>query len=188
MASQVAICNLATSMMGAKPLLSMDEDTKSARIFRRIWDITRDEVLRDHPWNFAIKRVILGASTTPPAFGFANSFPLPADYIRLQFVGQDELDDAVYEVEGRAIVSDESVIYLKYTSRITDTSLFDAKFAAALAARLAFYSAYAITASPGIVKNMEAIYEALISGATGADGQEGGAKVVQANLWIDSRK
>ena len=188
MASQVSICNLACTMMGAKPILSMDEDTKTARIFRRIWDIVRDEVLRDHPWNFAIKRVILPQLSTAPAFGYAFAYELPADYIRLQFVGEDELDDVVYEVEGRTIVTDEPICYLKYTSRVTDTGLFDTKFAAAMAAKLAVYSAWAITASPGMVKNMSDLYAATLSEATGADGQEGSGKTVQANQWIDARQ
>jgi hypothetical protein len=186
-ASQISICNLALTMMGAKPLLSMDEDTKSARIFRRIWDIVRDEVLRDHPWNFAVKRIVLPQLSTPPPFGFAFAYELPSDYIRLQFVGEDERDDVVYEVEGNTIVTNESMCYLKYTARIKDTGLYDAKFAALLAAKLGVYAAFPITASPGMVKNMTEIYAALLSEATGADGQEGSGKTVQANQWIEAR-
>lgn len=187
MSSQIAICNMALILMGARPLLSLDEETKSKRTLLALWDTTRDEVLRDHPWNFAAKRVALGELAVAPVFGFAHAFALPADYIRLQEVGEPG-DNIIYEIEGRTLVTDESSVYLKYTSRVEDTTLFDAKFAVALAAKLASYSAFTITASTGMVRAMTAAYDSILTGATGADGQEGSSKTIVDNALIEARQ
>ena len=186
MASQIGIFNMALIFMGARPLLSLDEDTKSKRTLVALWDATRDEVLRDHPWNFAAKRVSLAELTTSPVFGFAHAFSLPADYIRLQEVGEPG-DNIVYAIEGDTLVTDESVVYLKYTSRVTDVAKFDAKFAVALALKLSAYAAYAITASTGMVRAMNAAYDAALVGAMGADGQEGSPKEIRDNALIEAR-
>ena len=60
--SQVQICNLALLKFGSPKITSIDDQTPEAAACKALWDIVRDEVLYDHPWNFAMKRADLGAA------------------------------------------------------------------------------------------------------------------------------
>ncbi len=186
MASKIEICNLALILIGAKPILSLDEQSKPARIFREIWDIARDEVLRDHPWNFAIKRARLSRLADNPTFEYSCAYQLPSDCLRVLQMGEVE-DGLIWEVEGRTVVTNEATCQIRYISEVVDTGVFDAKFAAAFAAKLASYAAYPITASSSLTERMTNLYVSVLSGATGADGQEQSAKEVIANALIDAR-
>lgn len=54
--SSVGIANIALSKIGAQRIVSFSENTENARLLNAIYGTIRDEVLRVHPWNFAIKR------------------------------------------------------------------------------------------------------------------------------------
>lgn len=189
MASKISICNIALTMLGqSRSILSLDEDSKAARTFSALWDSTLEEVLRGHPWNFATKRIVCPALLTAPAFGYDFTYQLPSDCVRVLLVGEGDSDTVDYEIEGRTIVTDEAPCKLKYTARVTDTGLFDSIFTVILAARLAFYAAYAITAQPGASGAMQNIYKDAMSGGTAVDGQEASPKQVQANTWVRARQ
>jgi hypothetical protein len=83
MASQTAICNRALECLGDAPIVSINDDTKQAKALKRVYDDTLRAFLMDHPWHFAKKRASLPASATPPAWGFAQGFPVPVDFLRL---------------------------------------------------------------------------------------------------------
>ncbi len=56
--TSVGIANVALARLGAKRISAIDEDTENARLINSVYGTIRDEVLRAHPWNFAIKRSI----------------------------------------------------------------------------------------------------------------------------------
>lgn len=89
MASAVSICNNALVKVGATRIIALSDDTKQARTLAAIFDVKRDAELAANPWTFAIKRALLPASATPPAFGWSFAYPLPSDYLALVEVGQD---------------------------------------------------------------------------------------------------
>lgn len=143
MASNVDIANLALTKLGATRITSLLDDTKQARAVNAIYEIERDALLSEHPWSFAIKRAQIPATTTPPSFGWAYTYPLPADYLKIVQVGDlwafyDNGDaGALFDVEDSAIVTDEaSPLKLRYVCRVTNPGLFSSTFVIALAARL----------------------------------------------------
>jgi hypothetical protein len=79
MSSVVDICNEAMDLLGAATITSLTENSKEARLCNRKFELTRDAVLRAHPWNAAIARAELAANSVGPAFGFTHQFQLPAD-------------------------------------------------------------------------------------------------------------
>ena len=91
MASDVGIANAALRKLGQSPITSFSEANKAGRIANERFAESRDALLAEHPWNFALKRVSLAASATAPEWGYNNAFPLPTDYIRM------------YEVEGESL-------------------------------------------------------------------------------------
>ena len=124
MSSVVDICNSALNQIGASNIISLTEDSKSARILNQRFNFVRDSVFRAHPWNCLTIRVVLSPDATPPAFGFDNAFTLPTDPFCLRVLNI-RFFDIVHRVEGRKILCDEDTIELTYIGRITDVSQYD---------------------------------------------------------------
>jgi hypothetical protein len=55
----LAICNSALSKIGAAKIDALTDVNKRATLCNQQYSILRDELLRSHPWNFAIKRKYL---------------------------------------------------------------------------------------------------------------------------------
>jgi len=144
--SIVDICNLALQKVGAARILSITDNSREARSCSVAYDSCRRDELRKHPWNFAVKRVVLAPDTAAPAFGFDYQFTLPADCLRVLLPRDNTLD---WVVEGRKLltnwsaspidISDTSgtALALRYIADITDPVQFDATFYRMLALNLA---------------------------------------------------
>ena len=143
MASQTDICNQALTKIGADRILAITDDTKAASTLNAIWAIKRDAELAAQPWTFAIRRASLPASTTTPSFGWSYAYPLPSDYLAMVEVGEDYAfytgdPQPLFALEGGEVLTDQgSPLNIRYVSRVTNTGLYPALFAEALACRLA---------------------------------------------------
>jgi hypothetical protein len=178
----VQIGNRAITFLGGITISSLEDDTDEGRAIKRVYEQTRDHVLRDHPWNFAIKRVSIAANTVAPIYEYTNAYNVPADWLRTVEVDTEE----EWVMEGRAIVSDASApLKMVYIHQVTDATLFDAKFIEAYATRLAADIAYDITASQTIVRALEEKYFRLLSAARLVDAQESSSE--KDATWLESR-
>ena len=139
MASQTDICNQALTKIGADRILAITDDTKAASTLNAIWAIKRDAELAAQPWTFAIRRASLPASTTTPSFGWSYAYPLPSDYLAMVEVGEDYAfytgdPQPLFALEGGEVLTDQgSPLNIRYVSRVTNTGLYPALFAEALA-------------------------------------------------------
>ena len=140
--TEVSICNEALSLIGAKSILSFDENTENARRCASIYDSTRKALLRMHPWSFAKKRAQLAPVTTHPTFGYSHAFPLPADFVRVISAGVED-----YEIEGRHILADTNLINLQYVSDQENEELWDSLFVECMVLYLVHKLAKPITGS-----------------------------------------
>lgn len=57
--SKVDIANLALGTIGATRITALTQAIEEARVVNNVYDSVRDEVLMEHPWSFAQKRVAL---------------------------------------------------------------------------------------------------------------------------------
>lgn len=185
MPSVVDICNKGLDKVGHGPITSLDDGTKAANLCKRNWSTIRDQVLRDHPWNFAVKRAILAPSVTAPAWGFTASFPLPATCLRLLEVR--DMSTGEYEVEGKAILSNETALYIRYIDQITDPNTFDALFIDAAACRLAFELCESLTQSNTKKNALWEEYQDSLTRAMRVDGQENPPAPFEEDEWIAVR-
>src|SRR5574343_15671 len=146
--SSVEVCNLALDLLRHRDAVTSIEDPASdtEAICARWYDVTRRSVLRQFPWNFARKLTSLSRNSTDPAFGYADAYNLPGDYIQMVFVGEDIDED--YETDfsiqnGQILInnSGSSDLSVCYVYDCTDVALFDPifldLFTAELAVRLA---------------------------------------------------
>lgn len=185
MVSAVQICNLGLTKIGEESITAFTDDTKAGRLCNLHYAPARDMVLRDHIWNFAIKRVSLAQSTGTPAWEYAYQFALPTDFIRA--VNTDLLKTAEWKIENGFLLSDDSSVKLKYVAQITDTEMFDPLFVEALAARIAAELAVPLSDSTTLSQQMFNLYASKIRTARAADAQEGTPEGIDADAWLDAR-
>lgn len=153
MASDVEIANRALSKLGDKTIVSLTEDSNSARAINECYVLVRKNEIRRHPWHFAKKRALLAASATAPAFDFSYAYPLPSDCLRV-LMPHPESDSVQYDgkvdwkLEGRSILSDQAgPLKITYLADVTDSEQFDAAFVDTFAARLAAEVSMRLTGS-----------------------------------------
>lgn len=182
----VSIANSALIKLGAKEIISLTANIKSAQLCNARYEAVRDIVLRKHPWNCAIKRVVLSPSVTTPAFGYDNQFPLPSDWIRTLEVGPDAIRDN-YKVESKHILANTDEIELKYIYRVTDPTTLDDLCIEAISARLAFDICFALTQSDAARSTMWEYYQDALRKAKSADAKEEPAQEIEADEFIEAR-
>jgi hypothetical protein len=183
--SIVEICNSALVKIGAKTILSLTDDSKEANICSVRYNPVRRMVLRSHPWNSAIKRVVISPLTTTPVFGTTNQFELPADCLRVLEVNYS--DDCYYRIEGRTIQVSADEINLKYVYDLKDTGQMDSLLSEAIGTYLAFDISYAITEDSAVQNAMAGLWSSIVRTAKTVDGQEDSRMFLDASEWMDSR-
>lgn len=171
MPSEADICSDALVLLGDSPILSLDDTSDRASACKQLYPRVRDAVLRAHPWKFAQKRAALAQTVTPPAFGYAFSYQLPVDFLRLiEFVGDRR--DVPFTHEGQLVLTDSPQCMIRYVAKVEDPNLFDSLFVSALSARMAAELAQPITSQSSLMQTMLRLYEAKIQEARTVDSQE----------------
>lgn len=192
--SAVSICNMAISKFGAEPILALTEDSQNARACNRVYEQARDNLLRTHPWNFAVNRATLAMLSAAPAYGYDHAYQLPSNPYCLRVLELHEERDEGYDwhIEGRTLVTDADTARIKYIARITDPTWFDAGFVDVLVLRIAAETAIPITGEASIAKAMVSTYQDALAEAIGEDAIEGHAdeddKPIEAEgSWTSKR-
>lgn len=182
-ASVVEIVNMALVYIGATSIVSMNDSKKSAITATVLWPGARDAVLRAYPWNCAVARKVLAPEATPPAFDWAHSFVLPPECLRILSVK----DDIEYCLEGRRILTNSTVVYIKYIQRVEDVTQYDPLLCQAMAAHLAQLLAMPIVQSATLEQAMQNRYKLFLQEARSVDAQESSLQELQADAWLESR-
>lgn len=176
--TNVSICNEALSLIGAKSILSFDENTENARRCASIYDSTRRSLLRMHPWSFAKKRIQLAPVTTHPTFGYQHSFPLPHDFLRVISAGVEE-----YEIEGRHILTNTNLINLQYVADEENEELWDSLFSECMVLYLVHKLAKPITGSQAESDSAWQKLQNMLKQARAINGQERPAQDFAADYY-----
>ena len=185
MPSVVDVCNRALDKLGHGAITSLEDGNKAANLCSRNWELVRDQVLREHPWNFAVKRTNLAPSSTAPSWGFSYQFPLPSDCLRI--IEVRDLRSGEYQIEDKAILADDSVLYIRYISRIEDPNTFDALFVDLAATRLAFELCEALTQSNTKKDALWQEYQDAILRTKRVDAMENPPSTIDEDAWVEAR-
>lgn len=186
MASSVSICSNALLALGAHPINDFVENTEHARLCSNIYPTVRNNLLRAHPWNCAIKRVVLSPVSTAPAFGFGFQFSLPGDLIRVLSVGEQH-DDIPYRIEGKRLLANLQSVQLRYVFRNEDESTWDAALVNVAEATMQAKLAYAVTGSASLRDSLTQEAAFLLRQAKSIDGQEEPPEELGGYPTYDSR-
>lgn len=177
--SSTEICKLSLDLLQGGTVSDITAATTSIEeVCNRWYDHTRRKLLRQHPWNFAIKRAELAASATEPLFGASKQFPVPADFLRLLRVVDGDnriISSESYFFENRQLMlrwSDEDVVRIIYITDEEDVTKFDNLFIDLLATEIAMSIAYLVTQNNANIERLSTIRKTLIAAAMSTDGQE----------------
>jgi len=177
--SSTGICKLALDLLQGGSVSDISSPTTSIEeVCNRWYDHTRRKLLRQHSWNFATRRAELAASSTAPLFGASKQFPVPADFVRLlQVVDEDGRiigADAYYFENGQLMLrwADDAILRIIYITDEEDVTKFDDLFIDLLAVEIALSIAYLVTQNNSNIERLMGIRKTLIMAAKSVDGQE----------------
>lgn len=174
-------CNSALQRVGAASILSLSDNSPEARACSVAYDSNRRDELRRHPWNFAIKRVVLAPDATAPTFDFKYAFSIPSDCLRVLRPNTADLD---WQIEGRKILTNDStVLNLRYVADIEDCAQWDASFYSVCAIALAIDIVEKLTQSNVKKKSLFDEYNDEIKVARRMDAIESGPGEAPDDDW-----
>lgn len=185
MSSVVAICNRALDKLGQDPITSLTDGTVAANRCNRTWPIVRDAELREHPWNFAVKRATLSPSTTTPDWGFSYMHRLPTKNLRL--IEVLDLSRGEYQVEGKYILANDDTVKIRYVEKVEDPNEYDSMFIETVATRMAFEMCEAFNQNRGKKQDLGEEYKDSLMMAKRADALENPPGESEEDDWISVR-
>jgi len=183
--TETEFSNICLDAIGADRISALDDGTVNANRVALLLPLERDATLREHLWNFAIKRLTLVVTTAPIA-GFTYAYERDNDDLRILSINEDP--EAIWQVEGRTVVTDETTCVVKYIHRITNPTLWDPLFTSAFSLRLASKLALAVAHDMAYSIKLLEQYYAMIGQAQTIDGQEGSSDTIEStSLTTDIR-
>lgn len=183
-ASPVQVANVALAYLGEPPIASINPgSTTREKLASSLYDMTRQEMLCEIPWNFAKELGQCAKSTTGPTFGWASKYQMPNDCLQLLFIGgsyddsngsAEMFNETDYDINGRYILTDstDNSINIGYIKDVTDVSIWPPLFLNVMALKLALKMAYPVTKSIKVVQSIEIQLSRELPSALSVDGRE----------------
>jgi len=183
----LGIANLAASLLKIDAVTSIDppdRQSKAAKQFSQWYDTCRREVLSEAIWDCALERVQLAAATPAPTFGFSTKYRLPANFIRLATVNDEELPETDYKIEqGYLLCNIEAPLNLRYIFDQENITLYGEKLILCIALKIAVYTGYTLTGNRTLVAEHKAAYDDQLTDTKAIDGQNTPPQKVQRSKW-----
>ena len=192
--SPVDVCNLSLDLLRHTTLIeSLDTpDSDEEALGARWYHALRRSLLRMFPWNFARVRTTIPRDTTDPAFGYADAYVLPNDYVNYVFVGEsvgDNITDFVVEGKRLFIDNDGSAsLQICYIQDIKDVTKFDPIFLMFLVGELAVMFGNSLTGLNKSIAAMEKFRDRWEAKARAKNGQENPPKVRYTSPLLTARR
>jgi hypothetical protein len=189
MATDVSICSAALLKLGDKAIADLQESTARATICANLYPLAKLDILRRHPWNCAVRRVVLAPLADTPASDWSYQFPMPGDFLRLMQVGYlgQQLD---YSFEGGRVLANVTALPIVYVANITEGD-FDSLLVNVMTLRMEMELAYPITKSTSLRDSLKQEFYApavgVLATAKNIDGQENPPEEWASSSLIESR-
>lgn len=209
MSSEIEICNLALSHVGAYRISALTDATKEAIQCNLLYEPARDSVLEAHDWGFARKEATL--ALLPDTYsGWDYAYAYPSDCINPRKIFDPtgdtsgsfydrETDSYIptgkieYEIRTTAnkdqniILTNQEDAILIYTTKIINPTLFTRLFIKALSYTLASDLAQPLRKDKALQEQMEKKALSLISGAESIDANSDYKKPNDSNSFVRAR-
>lgn len=196
MPDQTEIANRALSRIGAARIISFaSATTTEGRAVQSAYDMVRDEVLSEYPWNRCTKYASLPADAVIPAAEWDLQYPLPGDFLRVTEVDPPQTSSDFPEwTEGAhqdtgipVLLCDlESPLVIRYIFRQAE-GFWSAGLAMAVAARLSIEIFADVTG--GVATKRQALWEEyrseILPRAMQADGLSQSGALLAEDPWVN---
>lgn len=175
--TKTGVANLTASLLKVEAVTSIeppDSKSKFAKLAARWYEESRRDTLADHIWNFAQVDVALAEDANyVPIGAYGARYLLPADYIRVVWISDENVPETDYKIKGRYIyINSSGSLPFGYITDHEDIVAWSPKFIQTFARKLAANMAYDMTGNRTFAKEMEEEYVQYLSVATTVDGQE----------------
>jgi hypothetical protein len=151
--SETEICNIALRALREQPIASLTENSEPAQLCQQFYEQARDDLLERHWHNFAMRRQQLAQISQAADFEWEFAFGLPTDPYCLvaRKLWADGRFREAWVVEGRRLrTCHGNDVWLQYTARVVDVTLYPATFVNALAMSLAETLCYPLSADKAL--------------------------------------
>ncbi len=190
MLSKLDIFNTALLKVSKKTVSSVDDGTFESKMCNTLWEPALRRTLAAHNWSSTIKRVQLDRVVPVPTFGYSYFYRLPNDCIKvLQAYRSAEHDDFDFEwvIEGRLLLSDEEVAYIKYVAQPQNIEGMNSHFTEVLIWNLAMALCFPFTGDDNRERVLRQEFEAVIlPRAKAGDAMESREIEYEESPWIES--
>lgn len=177
---QVEIANLALGKLGGRLIASMEESSVEAREMKAAWVPVRDLLLELRTWTFAKSRRKLNPAATPPAFGWENQYLIPSDVLGVSSCVDDAGEPIDWQREGAYVVANQSgALNAILKVRVEDPGAWPVSFRHAMAMRLAYETAIAITGKAELMASCWKLAENALTQAGTSDGMQGRSELIR---------
>lgn len=184
------IVNLALDRLGERTLLSLDDDTPTARRAKAQYPHQRDMLLRAQPWRFAMARASLPVLTDPPAFGWQYAYERPTDALRVMPLTDNGEFDGLpvqHRFEGTRILTDRSgPLKVRYVKRDIPETIYDPLFVELLAINIAQALCYRLTNKRSLLTELREEARAVTGGFFILDAIEGSPEYAQGDEVLEA--
>jgi len=195
MASEVDICNLALSHVGASATISsLTEQSEEAFHCNLLYADIRDSVLISHPWNFSTRHIALSDVGSPPdTWAYRYSYPNSCLYAREILQTDKTADPIKFEIaladayNAKVILTDQETASLIYTYKVTNTLVFSPMFINAISWRLAAEIAMPLTRDEKRMDMAFQMFNRAISEAKTFNSNESYSDINREAEWITGR-
>lgn len=173
-------------LLGAAPIASLSEASKGAILCANLYPLARKDLLRRHPWNCTVKRVLLAPLAGAPPYGASHWFAKPGDWLRTLDVGRRG-DDLDYEFEGGRILCNVTSLPFRYVADVTEAN-WDSHMVDVMIKRMSADLSYPVTKSTSLAQLKQALYQDALKLAKNVDGQENPPEEIESSPFLAVRR
>lgn len=193
----VDICNLALDKVGQAPITSIDPPrTPTETLMARHFDQVRQELLREHPFNFSERTTTFKRTGDAPGSRYADKYLIPKGICRINVLGPDTENRITNfhiqdDPDGNTVIlcNNDGAETVEATCQfdITDVSKFDAGFRKCFVLALAQAVCYQITKSNSTWNRLDRELKESLPTMISVDAAEQPPEVIERNSFIESR-
>jgi hypothetical protein len=196
-ATEVEICNVALLRVGqGQTLDSLEEASAEARACKVLYAQSRDAVLSEARWGFAVRRATM-ASIPETRDGWLYAYALPSDCLTvLRVTGHtrnlpnDLREPFALEYEpahGRVLLADREDAEVVYVAQVLDVPRYPPLFVDALAWKLAAELALCLPVKPQVAAMMVQGYRASLENAVASEYRQAQEDEPPRSIFIRGR-
>lgn len=178
---KLEIYNMALGFIGTRTIGSPNERTPEAIQCELYWDRARRSALRDFPYRFAVRRMLLPEKEMPAVYEneWLHAYGLPDTVLKVVRIHDGHrrgLSKTPYAIqrgdEGELLLTDVEQAMIDAVVDVEDITQWDESFVLAMARKLACLICVPLCKGEGKLNGLVQLYQAAVPVAEGADASE----------------